>query len=425
VSAAGERELDVLLLGATGFTGRLVAHELGTRVAGTRLRWGIAGRDRAALEQVAASVGGAPTVVEVDVTDAASVARAVARTRVLATTVGPFARLGVPVARACAQAGTHYADITGEAAYVARLERELDATARTTGATMVVCCGFDSVPHDLGVQFAVAALPDTHDVSLRGYVRARARLSGGTAATLLDGLAAGAAGLAGELPPARPDDRAVAPLQLGLHRPERLGGWAVPLPTVDPLIVLRSARRLPGYGATFVYGHYVHVASTATLAAAGAGLGAAALAGRTPLGRSVLERLLPSPGEGPDAATRARSSFRVLIIGTARGRDRSEDVRIVARVSGGDPGYGETSKMLAEAALTLASDERPDVTGVVTPAVGLGVPFRRRLEAAGMRFELVELDGAANGDGAGDTDGATDGATDGGTARARRGAPEE
>jgi short subunit dehydrogenase-like uncharacterized protein len=397
VSAAGERELDVLLLGATGFTGGLVAHELGQRIAGTRLRWGIAGRDRAALERIAASVVGAPTIVDVDVTDTASVAAAVARTRVLATTVGPFARLGMTVARTCAQAGTHYADITGEAAYVARLEREVDALARTTGATMVVCCGFDSVPHDLGVQFAVASLPDTHDITLRGYVRARARLSGGTAATALDGLAAGAAGLSGELPPAGPDDRPVGPLELGVHRNERLGGWAVPMPTIDPLIVLRSARRLPGYGTTFVYGHYAHVPSTATLVAAGAGLGAAALAARTRLGRSVLERFLPSPGEGPDEATRARSSFRVLLIGTAHGREPSEDVRIVARVSGGDPGYGETSRMLAEAALTLASDERPDVTGVVTPAVGLGVPYRRRLEAAGMRFELVELEGPGQG----------------------------
>jgi short subunit dehydrogenase-like uncharacterized protein len=396
VSTAGaERELDVLLLGATGFTGGLVAEELARRVAGTRLRWGIAGRDRAALDRLAERLDGAPVVVEVDVTDPASIATAVARTRVLATTVGPYLRLGLGVARACAEAGTHYADITGEAGYVALLEREVDATARANGATMVVCCGFDSVPHDLGVQFAVATLPDTHDITVRAYVRARGRLSGGTAATALDGLAAGRAALTAT-PPAvtpGPGQREVGPLDLGLHRPERLGGWGVPMPTVDPLIVLRSARRLPGYGATFVYGHYFHVAGTHTLALAGAGLGAAALAARSRVGRGVLERFLPAPGEGPDAATRARSSFRVLLLGAAYGRTEADDVRVIARVSGGDPGYGETSRMLAEAALTLASDERPDVVGVVTPAEGLGVPYRRRLEASGMRFEVVELTG--------------------------------
>ncbi len=388
-----ERELDVLLLGATGFTGGLVAHELARRAAGTRLRWGIAGRDRAALEGLAGRLEGAPKVVDLDVTDPASIAAAVTRTRVLATTVGPYLRLGLGVARACAEAATHYADITGEGGYVALLEREVDATARTSGATMVVCCGFDSAPHDLGVQFAVTALPETHDITVRAYVRARGRLSGGTAATALDGLAAGRAALSARPPDRVAGQREVVRLDLGLHRPARLGGWGVPMPTVDPLIVMRSARRLPGYGTTFTYGHYFHVASTHTLALASAGLSAAALAARTRPGRAVLERFLPSPGEGPDEATRARSSFRVLLMGSAHGPTEADDVNIVARVSGGDPGYGETSRMLAEAALTLASDERPDVVGVVTPAEGLGVPYRRRLEASGMRFEVVELTG--------------------------------
>jgi len=383
------RELDVLLVGATGFTGRLVAQELARRTAGTRLHWGIGGRDRDALTALAATLPGEPTVVVVDVTDPVQLRRVVPRTRVLATTVGPFAKLGFEVARACAEAGTHYADITGEEGYVRRLERELDVTARTSGATMVVCCGFDSVPHDLGVQFAVEQLPDESDVVVRGYVRARGRMSGGTARTALDAFASGASQ---PRPPAPRDGdaRPVGPLALGAHRPARIGGWAVPMPTVDPLIVLRSARVLPGYGATFSYGHFAHVRRTTTLVGAGAALGVAAAAARVPLGRAALERLLPSPGEGPDERTRAASSFTVLLFAQGHGAQEEDDVRAVARVRGGDPGYGETSRMLAEAALTLASDERPDVAGVVTPAIGLGVPYRRRLQASGMRFELVE-----------------------------------
>ncbi len=384
------RDLDVLLLGATGFTGGLVARELAARVDGTRLRWGIAGRDRAALERLAAGLPGGPAVVDVDVTDSDSLTRMASSTRVLATTVGPYARLGVDVARACAEHGTHYADITGEETFVRTLERDVDPIARATGATMVVCCGFDSVPHDLGVRFAVSHLPDDADVVMRGYVRARGRMSGGTAMTALDTLSSGAP------TPSRartsPDDvRPVERLVLGTHRPERLGGWAVPMPTVDPLIVLRSARRLPGYGRMFVYGHFAHLRRTSTLIGGGLALGTAALAARTRPGRAALERLLPAPGEGPDEATRAAGRFTVLLLGTAHGDREEDDVRIVARVRGGDPGYGETSRMLAEAALTLASDERPDVSGVVTPAVGLGLPYQRRLEAAGMRFELVEV----------------------------------
>jgi short subunit dehydrogenase-like uncharacterized protein len=385
------RELDVLLLGATGFTGRLVAEELARRTAGTRLRWGIAGRDRAALDAVAATLDGDPDRIVLDATDPVQLRRVVPRTRVLATTVGPYARLGFEVARACAEAGTHYADITGEEAYVRRLERELDATARSTGATMVVCCGFDSVPHDLGVQFAVSHLPDEADVIVRAYVRARGRMSGGTARTTLDALSSGTVSPPRARDAADEDGRPVTRLVLGMHRPDRIGGWAVPMPTVDPLIVMRSARVLPGYGRLFVYGHFAHIRRTSTLVAGGLALGAAALAARTRPGRSALERLLPSPGEGPDAATRAAGRFTVLLFGTAHREHVDDDVSIIARVRGGDPGYGETSRMLAEAALTLASDERPDVVGVVTPAVGLGLPYQRRLEASGMRFELVEL----------------------------------
>ena len=387
-SSSPDRELDVLVLGATGFTGGLVALELAARTEGTRLRWGIAGRDADALQRLAATFPQPPTVVRVDVTDSASLDEMAARTRVLATTVGPFARLGVDVARACAEHGTHYADITGEEGFVRTLEREVDATARETGATMVVCCGFDSVPHDLGARFAVSHLPDNHDIVLRGYVRASGRMSGGTARTALDALS----GAAIVPPRVTSDDDGVRPvgrLVLNTHRPRELGGWGVPMPTVDPLIVLRSARVLPGYGSTFNYGHFAHLRHTATLVGAGAGLGIAALAARTRPGRALLERFLPSPGEGPDEQARSAARFTVLFLGVAYGGHAEEDVRIVARVRGGDPGYGETSRMLAEAALTLAGDERPDVSGVVTPAVGLGAPSQRRLEAAGMRFEVV------------------------------------
>ena len=387
------RDLDVLLLGATGFTGGLVAAELGARAAGTRLRWGVAGRDRDRLARLAADLPGDPEVVVVDVTDPTALAAAAARTRVLATTVGPYARLGLPVARACAAVGTQYADITGEPAYVAALEREVDATARASGATLVVCCGFDSVPHDLGVHLAVSRLPDDADVVVRGYVRARGRVSGGTARTALAALGdlAGAAGAGRD---GTDGPRRVRRLDLGAHRPGRLGGWAVPLPTIDPAIVLRSARALPGYGTSFAYGHYAHVRRTATLVGAGAGLGAAALAARTRPGRALLERLLPDPGEGPDEAARAAGRFTVLVLGevgtTPDADGPTPGAGVVVRVRGGDPGYGETARMLAEAALTLASDERPDVAGVVTPAVGLGAAYRRRLEGAGMTFEVLE-----------------------------------
>lgn len=388
----GARELDLVLLGATGFTGALVADELGRRLVGSDLRWGIAGRDIGALERLRDRLPVGPVVVRADVTDPASLRAMAARTRVLATTVGPYARLGVDVARACAEQGTHYADITGEEGFVRTLEQEVDGVARTTGAALVVCCGFDSVPHDLGAHLTVLRLPDDAAVEVRGYVRARGRMSGGTARTALDALSGAAPrtprpGASGTRPTARTARR----LDVGLHRPGRLGGWAVPLPTIDPAIVLRSARVLPEYGRRFAYGHYAHVRRASTLVVGGLALGGAALAARTSAGRTVLGRLLPAPGEGPDAAARAAGRFSVVFEGTARDDAGREIARVVARVQGGDPGYGETSRMLASAALTLAGDARPDVAGVVTPVVGLGSDYRRRLEDGGMQFDILEV----------------------------------
>jgi saccharopine dehydrogenase (NAD+, L-glutamate forming) len=228
-------------------------------------------------------------------------------------------------------------------------------------------------------------------VIVRGYVRARGRMSGGTARTALDAFASGTS--QPRPPEAREGDvRPVGPLILGAHRPARIGGWAVPMPTVDPLIVLRSARVLPGYGATFSYGHFAHVRRTTTLIGAGAALGLAAAAARVPAGRRALERLLPSPGEGPDERTRAASSFTVLLFAQGHGAREEDDVRVVARVRGGDPGYGETSRMLAEAALTLASEERPDVAGLAVPGMPIGSPGREVEGRAPEPYDVIAFD---------------------------------
>ena len=147
--------------------------------------------------------------------------------------------------------------------------------------------------------------------------------------------------------------------------------------------MLESARTLDGYGSAFRYGHFALVRRRRTVALAAGGLTLAIAAARLAPTRALLARALPAPGEGPDAEQRARGRFRVTFLG------RAGDATIAARVSGGDPGYGETSRMLAEAGLALALDDLPDVAGVVTPAVGLGEPYRRRLEERGMRFEVL------------------------------------
>jgi short subunit dehydrogenase-like uncharacterized protein len=377
-----DRPYAVTLLGATGFTGRLTAAHLARRLSGTTTRWAIAGRDRGKLEALAADLPGDPGIVVADVTDPSSLRELARATDVVATTVGPYAHHGEPVVEACVEAGTEYCDITGEPAFVQTIRDRFDGPARDAGIRLVSCCGFDSVPHDLGVRFTVAQLPDDAPTTVRGYVHATGTFSGGTAASAINAIASRSLPRSGG--GGTPSVRKVASVRPTIHRVRELDAWGVPLPTIDPAIVLRSARVLPGYGERFRYGHFAEVGSLPVVAAGVAGIGGLAAMASVPVTRSLLERFLPDPGDGPSEERRARSRFRVTFVGGAGNQ------RVVTRVSGGDPGYDETSKMLGEAALSLAQDGRGDAAGHCTPAVALGEHYQARLEQQGLTFEVLD-----------------------------------
>jgi short subunit dehydrogenase-like uncharacterized protein len=387
-----DRRYDVALLGATGFTGRLVAAELADRLAGTPTRWAIAGRSPDKLAAVAdeldtrdgsATEPNRPDIEVVDVDDLVGLLDLTARTTVLATTVGPYARHGELVAQACVRSGTHYADITGEPAFVDLLRDRYDEDARERGVKLVSCCGFDSVPHDLGVRFTVAQLPDDVPLTVRGYVRGEGFFSGGTAASAIEAIASGVLP-SGSGRIEAPGQRRAVGLPRRIHRVPELRAYGVPLPTIDPAIVLRSARVLPGYGSAFRYGHYARVRRLPTVVAGIGTVGVAAAMARFGPTRSVLRLVLPDSGDGPSEEVRARSRFDVTFIGHGAG------VQVMTRVAGGDPGYDETAKMLAEAALSLLEDDGPDVAGVLTPAIGLGEPYHQRLVDRGLVFEVLD-----------------------------------
>jgi short subunit dehydrogenase-like uncharacterized protein len=260
------------------------------------------------------------------------------------------------------------------------------ATAQASGARIIHSCGFDSIPHDLGTLFTVGQLPEGVPLSVNGYVRAGGTFSGGTYHSAINAMARlrQAARVAAErrkLEP-RPDGRTVRGVVGRPHRSAEADAWVVPFPSIDPQTVLRSARALDRYGPEFTYGHYLAFKRFGTVAAlaGGAGVGIG-LAQRPPTRKLLLK--IKSPGEGPTAEQRARAWFKVRFVGSGGGQ------RIVTEVSGGDPGYGETSKMLAEAALCLAHDELPVTAGQVTPAVAMGQALIDRLEAAGIQFRVV------------------------------------
>ena len=387
-----ERQYDLALFGATGFTGGLTAEYLAAN-APDGLRWALVGRNRAKLEAVRSRLAAAspaapePDLLEADAADAGALAKVAESARVVITTVGPYALYGGPLVAACAAAGTDYVDLTGEPEFADRMWVEHHAEAERTGARLIHCCGFDSIPHDLGAYFTVKQLPEGVPLTVNGYVRSGASFSGGTYHSAINGFARArqTLGVAKERRRGepRPPGREIHSSSPGIRHDSALGGWVVPLPTIDGAIVRRSAAGLDRYGPNFTYGHHMVAKRLATIAALGAGVGTVALLAPLPPTRKLLLKI-KSPGEGPDEAERAKSWFKVKFVGEGGGR------RVVTEVSGGDPGYGETSKMLAESALCLAFDDLPETSGQVTTAAAMGDALLARLQRAGISFRVLE-----------------------------------
>lgn len=392
------RELDLVLFGATGYTGQVVVEYLQQHAPST-LRWALAGRSADKLRKVSTEL---PHVV-VSSDDDAALKKLAARTKVIISTVGPYAALGMPLVRACAEAGTHYVDLTGEVQFTRRSIDECDAVAKASGACIVHSCGFDSIPSDLGTlalhQHFVEAGHGGLDRATLYVEQIRGGISGGTAAsasTLFD--QAAASSYVRELVA---DPYALSPDRVQDRGPDHdddpraafdptIGKWTAPfvMAQINTRVVRRSNALLGyPYGRQFRYRERTVMprgARGAVLAqATSLGLLTVAGLGRLALGRSLIRRVIPAAGQGPTREQRERGGFRIVVRG--RAKDHTEGaLRIVGKA---DPGYGETAKMLAESALLLT--ENVQTTGVTTPAAALSMALVERLRAAGMDWDIL------------------------------------
>ncbi|MFF9645549.1 saccharopine dehydrogenase family protein [Kitasatospora aureofaciens] len=394
---AEPRPYDLVLFGATGFTGGLTAEYL-ARAAPDGCRWALAGRDegrlaavRTKLARIDPRCADLPLLVA-DAADREALRAVAADARVVVSTVGPYLRHGEPLVAACADSGTDYVDLTGEPEFVDRMYLRHHERALATGARLVHACGFDSVPHDLGVLFTVEELlrrgGPAARVSVEGFVRAGGTVSGGTFASAMTAFsrprAMARAARARRAVEPRPKERLVRTPAGRPHRSRAARAWALPLPTIDPQVVSRSAAALEDYGPDFGYAHYAAVRRLPIALGGVAAVAALAVAAQLPLLRRALGRLR-KPGDGPSAEQRARSWFAVRFVA------RAHDGRtVLTEVSGGDPGYQETAKMLAESALCLAYDDLPPLAGQLTTAVAMGRPLIDRLVAAGISFRVLD-----------------------------------
>jgi short subunit dehydrogenase-like uncharacterized protein len=377
-----EREHDIVIFGATGFTGALTAEYLAGHANG--LRWGLAGRNRAKLEALSQRLGVDVPLLHADVNDERSLRSVAEAARVVITTVGPYVTYGEPLVAACAAAGTDYVDLTGEPEFVDRMYVRHHAEAVKSGARIVHACGFDSIPHDLGVLFTVEQLPEGVPLDVRGFVRAGGKPSGGTFHSAMTAFTR-----VRQTQQAHKERRDMESRENGrrvrlVAKPHReLGYWAVPMPTIDPQVIARSARALDRYGPDFSYGHYAGVKRLPIALGGVAGVASLFAAAQVPpVRKALLGRL--SPGDGPSEADREKGWFKVRFVGEGGGK------RVVTMVSGGDPGYSETAKMLAQSALCLAQDDLPPTAGQVTTAVAMGDALIARLQGAGIAFEVLE-----------------------------------
>ncbi len=379
-----DRAFDVVLFGATGFTGGLTADYLAAH-APEGLRWAIAGRNPEKLEAVRQRLGSDVGVLVADAADAAALSDVARQARVVMSTVGPYLQHGEPLVAACAEAGTDYVDLTGEPEFVDRMWVAHHQTALRTGARLVHSCGFDSIPHDLGAWFTVKQLPSDKPITMRGVVRSGGTFSGGTFHTAVHQFSRAKqmkqAYAARRRAEERPDGRSSRSVSGRPHRDRVLGYWLLPLPTIDPIVVARSGAALEAYGPKFRYSHWAGTKTLRFAAGGVAAVGALSVAAQIRPLRDLLLSKVPQ-GSGPDEAKRSKSWFTVDFVADGGGQS------VRTQVSGGDPGYTETAKMLAESALSLAFDDNPPAAGQVTPAQAMGDALLARLQATGMRFEV-------------------------------------
>ncbi len=396
---------DVILYGATGFTGRQSAEYFAAH-APAGLRWAVAGRDGARVDEVARETGAAGTVVA-DSRKPATVDAMVRRARVLLTTAGPFSKYGTPVVEGCVRHGVDYVDITGETWWVRELIERHHEEAAERGTRIVPFCGFDSVPSDVGTLFLVDHLRRAGSGSVRlvsASFKMRGGLNGGTLDTALtmeeQGKGREVADPVLLNPAARQsqEERARSRDLRSVVRDPVRDVWLAPfmMAPINTRVVRRSNALFADYdrpyGAAFTYREAMEFRRRRSAVVMAAGIGAFYGLVRRPWGRRLVRRFGPRPGEGPSEKTMDQGFFRCRLLG--EGKDGR---RALATLSfQGDPGNRATVTMLCESALLLCEPRNAlpggaERGGVLTSATALGLPLLERLRAAGMTAAVEDL----------------------------------
>ena len=401
-----DTDFDIIVYGATSFVGQIITRYMHETFTDGSVKWAIAGRSHSKLSQVSQDIGlSGVEMIIADAGDKAALAAMCARTNVVMSTVGPYALYGDTLVEVCAASGTHYCDLTGEPQWIRKMQQRHESVAKASGARIVHCCGFDSIPSDLGVHFLQREALQKHGqacdrIDMR-VAKMKGGASGGTIASVINMVkeAAGDADLRRELN----DPYSLCPPDHGftvqqndvtMAYDDRYDSWIAPfiMAAINTRVVHRS-NALSGnlYGTQFKYEEAMAIGKGARgkrmARATRWGMGALMVALAVPPVRWLLEtKILPKPGEGPSPKEQFEGNYDMVFLGTT---PSGEQVR--CRVTGDrDPGYGSTAKILAQAAACLAKDVPVDAAGGFwTPATLLGDQLIERLKSdAGLTFEV-------------------------------------
>ena len=395
------KELDLIIWGATGFTGQLVSEYINKKYSNTALKWGIAGRNKEKVLVVADRLNIAKDRIFIaDCNDIESLIKLTSKTKVICTTVGPYAKLGTNLIEACIKTNTNYCDITGETQWIRKMINEYHLKAKKNKIKIINSCGFDSIPSDMGVFYSQKKVFEktgkyASKVNMR-VAGAKGGISGGTYNSLSN-----------VLEEARVDKEVRKTLTnpYGLNPIDKQNGpdkadlqsvifdkvsnsWIAPfvMAGINTKIVRRSHALIDfKYGSDFSY-------DEATLSGKGV-LGQVkgylslipiflATRKKGSFIKNIVDYVLPKSGEGPSEKTRISGYYNLRFYLTQQNK-----IYLSKVIGDMDPGYGSTSKMLAESAVCLALDKTPKTYGILTPSVALGDPLLKRLqENAGLTF---------------------------------------
>lgn len=396
-----EKIYDITLFGATGFTGKLTAEYLANKAAKEGFRFAIAGRNQVRLKQIQKELeskfhGLTISLVYADSYRADTLFEMACKSKIIISTVGPYLKYGDPLVKACIDGGANYLDITGEGQFVENMFRLYHKRAKESKLKIINCCGYDSIPSDMGVYFGMKEFFEPTTVEVECFIRVESKsndpfaslksFSGGTWHSAIGMMQPSEIerreNFLSYIASTAKEDRKISQIPFQFRYRENQNWIGVPLPFVDVEVVLRSAAGLENYGKDFSYGHYAAISNVSSLLLGFLGVSSIFTLAQFELGRNILLSL-KSSGDGPPKEIRDTNEFtHSILVKTNKGN-------ALVEVSGGDPGYGDTAKMVSESAICLLLDSTPENYGVVTSALGLGEPLIKRLTQAGIRFQRL------------------------------------